>query len=139
MYAAYSNNLISILCRMEEKLVTINLHYDGIFKKTSYHGGQSMIANRVDTAEFSYSVLMEYVVDYLKLKEIGGVYTKAADGWKLLTHDKELIALINETKHDHELHLYVDTVIDKEVEPSAQMQPHVIIRPRKNIIQGKKI
>ncbi|KAL8147689.1 hypothetical protein AgCh_005133 [Apium graveolens] len=66
---------------------------------------------------------MEYVKDYMKLTEIGGVYTKAADGWKLLTRDKELLDLVNETKPDHELHLYVDTFIDKEVEPSVQMQP----------------
>ncbi|KAL8115937.1 hypothetical protein AgCh_022435 [Apium graveolens] len=78
---------------------------------------------------------MEYVKDYMKLTKIGGVYTKDVDGWKLLTRDKELMDLVNETKPDHELHLYVDTVIDKKVEPSVQMQPWVIIRPRKNLIQ----
>ncbi|KAL8103614.1 hypothetical protein AgCh_027986 [Apium graveolens] len=128
------NQEIETLIEMEEKCVTLNLHYGGIFKKTTYHGGQSFIGNRLDTSEFSYSVLMEYVKDYMKLTEIGGVYTKAADGWKLLTCDKELLDLVNETKPDHELHLYVDTVIDKEVEPSVQMQPWVIIRPRKNHI-----
>ncbi|KAL8124269.1 hypothetical protein AgCh_012061 [Apium graveolens] len=108
---------------MEEKCVTLNLHYDGIFKKTTYHGGKSFIGNRLDTSEFSYSVLMEYVKDYMKLTKIEGVYTKAADGWKLLTRDKELLDLVNEIKMDYELHLYVDTVIDKEVEPLVQMQP----------------
>lgn len=121
---------------MADKLVTVRLHYDRTFKKTTYSAGKSLVINRVDSAEFSYTVVMEYVKDYLKLSEIGGVYTRAAGGWTLLTWDKELFDIITAFRNDEELPLFVDTVVDKEVEPSPQMQPHVIVRPRKNLIQG---
>lgn len=131
-----TDNLLSILCRMADKMVNINLHHGGIFKKTTYYGGKRFIVNKVDSAELSFTVVMEYVKEYLKLSEIGGVYTKAVGGWKLLSRDKELFDIINGLGNQDDVDLYVDTVVDPEVEPADHMQPHVIIRPRKNIIQG---
>lgn len=125
---------------MAEKLITVRLHYDGILKTSTYYGGKTIGVNAVDSAEFSYTVLMEYVKDYLHLSEIGGVYIQDdGAGWKLLTRDKELIDLVNGCENEEEIHLFVDTIIDKEIEPTAQMQPHVIIRPRKDIVEGIQI
>lgn len=119
--------------------MTVRLYYEGIFKKTTYSGGKTFAACRVDTEEFSYSVLMEYVKDYLHLTEIGGVYTRDDSGWKLLTKDKDLLELVDGCPNDGEINLYVDTVVDKEIEPSVQMQPWVIVRPRQNIMKGIQI
>ncbi|XP_074326365.1 uncharacterized protein LOC141664335 [Apium graveolens] len=121
---------------MGDKLVTIRLNYDGIFKKKSYTGGKTFAACRINTEEFSYLVLMEYVKEYLHLTEIGGVYTIDDSGWKLLTRDKELLELVDGCKNDGEIQLYVDTVVDKKDEPSVHMHPWVIVRPRKNIMKG---
>lgn len=123
---------------MAEKVVTIRLYYNGVFKQNTYSGGRSFGVNRVDVDEFSYTVLMEYVKDYLHFSEIGGVYIRNENngGWKLVTKDEELIELVNAYKNDEEIFFYVDNVVDKEIEPLVQMQPHVIIRPRENIVKG---
>ncbi|XP_063940857.1 uncharacterized protein LOC135149316 [Daucus carota subsp. sativus] len=121
---------------MGEKVVIIRLNYDGIFKKDSYAGGKSFAVSKLDTEEFSYSVLMEFVKDYLHLTEIGGIYMGDDSGWKLLTNDKELLKLVDGCENEGEIVLYVDTVVEREIEPSVQMQPWVIVRPRPDITQG---
>ena len=125
---------------MGEKVVTIRLNYDGIFKKDSYAGGKSFAVSKVDTEEFSYSVLMEFVKDYLHLTEIGGICMGDDSGWKLLTNDKELLKLVDDgCENKGEIVLYVDMVVEREIEPSVQMQPWVIVRPRPDITQGMQI
>ncbi|KAL1831023.1 hypothetical protein ACET3Z_000674 [Daucus carota] len=109
---------------MGEKVVTIRLNYDGIFKKDSYAGGKSFAVSKVDTEEFSYSVLMEFIKDYLHLTEIGGICMGDDSGWKLLTNDKELLKLVDDgCENKGEIVLYVDMVVEREIEPSVQMQP----------------
>ncbi|KAL6524752.1 hypothetical protein OROMI_030345 [Orobanche minor] len=48
----------------------------------------------------------------------------------------ELFDIINGLGNQDDVDLYVDTVVDPKVDPADQTQPHVIIRPRKNIIQA---
>ncbi|KAL8131414.1 hypothetical protein AgCh_007374 [Apium graveolens] len=98
---------------MGDKLVIVRLNYDGIFKKKE----------------------LRWWKDFCK---IGGVYTIDDTGWKLLTRDKELLEIVDGCENDGEIQLYVDTVVDKEVEPSVEMQPWVIVRPRKNIMKARK-
>lgn len=87
---------------------------------------------------FSYSVLMEHVKDDVGYTEIGGVYVKKpGGGWKLLSNDVEVMELANGLKEGSMLDLYIDTIVDKAIEPAEQMQPHVIIRPRTSFFEGK--
>lgn len=123
---------------MQEKTVNVRLYYQGEFKKTVYVGGETLLVNRVEVDTFSYTVLMEYVKDYLHYTEIGGIYISKGrgGGWELMTKDAEVIALTNDCIDGEEIKFYIDNTVDKEIEPMIQMQPHVIIRPRKNLIQG---
>lgn len=123
---------------MADKTVNVRLYYSGVFHRRSYSGGDSLLVNRVETDLFSYSVLMEFVKDYLKFTEIGGVYINegTAGGWKLITNDKEVMQVVDGCNDEDEIEFYVDNTIDTEIEPVVQMQPHVVIRPRKNLIQG---
>lgn len=123
---------------MEGKKLDVRLHHSGTFGKKAYSGGTCLVINRVETDEFSYPVLMEYVKDYLHLLEIGGVYIKQEEdnSWKLLTCDKEVTELVNGCKDGDEIEFYVDNIVDTEIEPMVQMQPFVVVRPRKNLIQG---
>jgi len=50
--------------------------------------------------------------------------------------DKGVNEFVNGCKNEEELDFYIDNTIDKDIEPLRQLQPHVTIRPRKNIIQG---
>lgn len=130
--SATGSNGIYIVNRMGE--INVKLHYKGEFKKTEYVGGTFVIVTRVDLDEFSYTVLLEFMKDYLKLTEIGGIYIpKGKGGWHLLSRDEEIFELVKNCKNG-ELEFYVDTTIDKSVEPIKQ--PFVVVRPRKNLIQG---
>ena len=122
---------------MEDKEINIRFNYNGRFQKSTYVGGQTFVVTRVEVDLFSYTVLMEYVRDYLRYTEVGGVYmSKGKAGWELLTDDKDLIGLLEACKDGEEIEFFVDTIVDKEIEPMTQMQPHVVVRPRKNIIGG---
>ncbi|KAL1826385.1 hypothetical protein ACET3Z_004797 [Daucus carota] len=103
---------------MDEKLITIVLHYDGIFRRSGFSPGKTLPVAKVPTEEFSYSVLMEYVKDYLHLTEIGGVYTRDGNSWRLLTKDKELLELVDRCENDGEMDLYVDTVVPAQTTPT---------------------
>lgn len=126
---------------MKEKEILVTLHYNGQFQKNSYDGGKSLIVNRVEVDTFSYTVLMEFVKDYLHYTEIGGIYISKGKkgGWQLVTNDKDLIELVQGCDDGHEIDFYIDNTVDKEIEPMIQMQPHVIIRPRKHLFQGTYI
>ena len=50
---------------MDNDKVNIRLYYKGEFRRTTYSGADKMLVPRVLVDEFSYSVLMEYVKDYL--------------------------------------------------------------------------
>lgn len=115
----------------------VRLHYAGEFHKTSYVGGKSLLAP-VDSERFSYSVLMEFVKDYLEFTEIGGAYIRKEKrgGWELVLDDKDVTNFVKGFNNEEEIDFYIDNTVDKDIEPTSQMQPHVIIRPRKNIIQG---
>lgn len=92
----------------------------------------------VDADLFSYTVLMEHVKDDLEYSEIGGVYvsTGKLGNWKLVTNDSDLSPLVEKADCGDHLDFYVDNVIDINVEPAKQMQPHVVIRPRHNLLAG---
>ena len=122
---------------MNEKEITVRLNYNGRFQKSAYVSGRSFAVTRVEVDTFSYTVLMEYVKDYLHLTEIGGIYiSKEKGGWELVKNDKDLFGLVEACSDGEEIHFYVDNIVDKEIEPLNQMQPHVMVRPRKNIIEG---
>lgn len=124
---------------MDEEL-NVRLHYAGEFKKTTYVSGKSILVNRVEVDKFSFTVLMEYVKDYLHYSEIGGIYVRKGKrgGW-LVTNDSELNEVVKGCDDGEELHFYLDNTVDKDIEPLIQMQPNVIIRPRKNLVQGTYI
>lgn len=121
-----------------DKFLHVRLHHAGDFKKTVYVGGTSLLVPSVDVDTFSYSVLMEYVKDYLEYTEIGGVYISMGKkgSWKLVLNDKDVDEFFKGCENEEEVHFYIDNTVDKDIEPFSQMQPHVIIRPRKNLIQG---
>lgn len=135
MHVPCSN--VFILYRMDEDK-NIRLHYDGEFQRTSYVGGKSFVVTHVDMDCFSYTVLMEFVKDYLHYTEIGGIYISKGKrgGWQLLLDDKGVNEFVNGCKNEEELDFYIDNTVDEDIEPLRQLQPHVTIRPRKNIIQG---
>ncbi|KAL8156133.1 hypothetical protein AgCh_001289 [Apium graveolens] len=99
---------------MDDKIVNLRLHYEGKFKKTSYVGGKHFIVMSLDVESFSYSVLMELVKDNLHFTEIEGIYVNKG----------------------RKVNFYIDNIIDKQIETTPQMQPHVITRPRENFIQA---
>lgn len=135
------NQFLFIFCRMAGKFVSLRFFYEGVFRKTTYSGGQHLLVNRLDVDEVSYTVLMEYVMEYLHYTEIGGVYVwnEISRGWKLVKDDADLMELVNGCENNGEIPLYVDNFVDKEIEPLIQGQPHVVIRPRKNLVQGINI
>ncbi|KAL8121437.1 hypothetical protein AgCh_018240 [Apium graveolens] len=76
---------------------------------------------------------MEYVKDNLGYSEIGGIYVKKqSGGWKLIATDAEAISLGEGMKNGYFLYLYVDTVVNKAIEPASQAQPHVIPYSKKD-------
>ncbi|KAL1808755.1 hypothetical protein ACET3Z_025745, partial [Daucus carota] len=123
---------------MEGKKINVRFFYNGAFHRRSYVGGETHAINRAEAEEFSYTVLMEFVKDYLKFTEIGGVYIPEGNGigWKLITNDREVIELVDGQKDGGEICFYLDNIVDTEIEPAVQMQPHVVTRPRTNLIQG---
>ena len=116
----------------------VRLNHNGQFKKSSYVGGEVFVVTRVELDLFSYTVLMEFVKDYLHYTEIGGVYILDEEngGWKLITTDKDVMEVVQGYDNGEEVEFYIDNTVDENIEPLNQMQPHVVIRPRKNIIQG---
>ncbi|KAL8116462.1 hypothetical protein AgCh_022822 [Apium graveolens] len=62
------------------------------------------------------------VTRLLQHVEMRGVYTKDEGVWKLLTRDQELLDLVVCYENDGDIFLYVDTVVNKEVEPLVQVQ-----------------
>ena len=79
---------------------------------------------------------MEYVKDDLKYNEIGGIYVhKAPSGWRLIANDGDLIDFATAVEGE-EINLYIDVVVDNSITPMAQMQPHVIVRPRTSFFEG---
>ena len=123
---------------MDNDKVNIRLYYKGEFRRTTYCGGDKMLVPRVLVDEFSYSVLMEYVKDYLHFPEIGGVYISKgiSGGWKLVENDNNLLSHVFACIADEEVEFYIDNFVDKNIQPLPQMQPHVIISQRKNLVQG---
>lgn len=120
--------------------INIRFNHAGEFKSKNYVGGMCMVVTRVEVDTFSYTVLMEFVRDYLHYTEIGGVYSKMTKGgWQLISNDKDLMDIVAGCKHGEEIDLYVDNTVDKDIEPLNQMQPHVTVRPRNNLVQGRCI
>ncbi|KAK1373229.1 hypothetical protein POM88_029422 [Heracleum sosnowskyi] len=50
--------------------------------------------------------------------------------------DADVTGLVDRLTDGSSLDLYIDTVIDKAIEPANQIQPHVIIRPRTQYFEG---
>ncbi|XP_074340711.1 uncharacterized protein LOC141678320 isoform X2 [Apium graveolens] len=116
---------------MKENYFFLRFHHKGQFQKTKYSNGTSTTINAaVDPDRFSFSVLMEYVKDDLGYKEIGGVYAKKEDGWKLLMTDKDVDDLVAGVKLGSLLDIYLDNVVDTSIVSATQIQPHIVIRPR---------
>lgn len=124
---------------MEEKYFFLRFHYKGQFQKTKYSNGTcTKITEPADSDRFSFSVLMEHVKDDVGYTEFGGIYVKKEEGgWKLLLTDKDVTDLVTNLKEGSFLDIYIDTVVDKSIEPTNQIQPHVIIRPRTRYFEGK--
>lgn len=120
---------------MENDSLTIRLHHRGDFSKTTYSGG-SFETIDADPDLFSYSVLMEFVKE-LKYEEIAGIYVSNSknSGWKLVTDDKTVGEYM---KGKSELDFYIDSNVDQSIPPMKQMQPHVIVRPRRSPVKGKE-
>ncbi|KAL8102654.1 hypothetical protein AgCh_027251 [Apium graveolens] len=80
---------------------------------------------------------MELVKGNLHITEIGGIYANRGikGGWQLLSNDKQVMALVEDCAPGYLVNFYIDNIVDKQIEPAPQMQPHVITRPRENFIQ----
>lgn len=126
------------MCRMEEPVINVKFHHEGQFLKARYANGTTSIVFDVPTDLFSYTVLMEQVKDDLGYSEIGGIYIRntKAGGWKLLLDDKDLFEYIKGCKSGQTFDFYIDNDINKDIEPIAQMQPHVVVRPKPDLFQG---
>lgn len=122
---------------MATQEIHVRFNHGGRFHKTSYLGGQRMTIARVDVDTFSFTVLMEFIKDYLHYTEIGGVYSRSKKGcWKLVSNDRDVIEMVEGCNSEKEVDFYIDNTIDTDIEPPIQMQPHVIVRPRKTLTQG---
>ncbi|XP_063942346.1 uncharacterized protein LOC135150128 [Daucus carota subsp. sativus] len=110
--------------------MSFRLHHKGYFTKDKYVGGEEVIYDVHDLDLFSYSVLMEWVLE-IGYKEIGGVYMRAEEKnkWALLCNDADINEVIL-TTDSSSLDLYIDCDVDSSVKPVKQMQPHVIVRPK---------
>lgn len=120
------------------ELMQLTFHHKGAFQKAQYVGGTDTVVKRVDPDYFSYTVLMEFVKDDLQYTEIGGIYMRNGEkgGWKLVTNDADLSELVKGVNSGGNLDFYIDNVVDTAIEPLKQMQPHVIMRPRQNLVTG---
>lgn len=129
---------LSYFQEMADNYFFLRFYHKGEFQKNKYSRGSCFtIAEAVDPDKFSYTVIMEYVKDDLGYNEIGGVYVKKqGGGWKLIDTDADAIRLGQGMSNGSYLDLYVDTVIDKSIEPLRQTQPHVIVRPRTSFFEG---
>lgn len=117
---------------MDVDSVKIQLHHCGEFGKMRYSGGK-VETFYMDRDRLSYCELMEYVKE-LDYTEIGGIYIKRR-GWTLVTDDRG----VNEaTNGRSDVDFYIDTNVDKSLQPMKQMQPHVIVRPRSSPYKVKE-
>ena len=116
----------------------LTFHHKGKFGKKGYVGGEEAIVKGVDLDTFSYKVPMEFVKEELEYTEIGGIYAwkGPTSGWKLVADDVELLFMMQIKNNGDYIDFYVDTVVEDSTEPIKQMQPHVIVRPRKNLFPG---
>ena len=108
------------------------------FVKNKYLCGKCIkIPVAVEVDRFSFSVLMEYVKDDVGYTEIGGIYVKKqGGGWKLVSSDADVGELVEGLLDGCHLDFYIDTIMDKAIEPVKEMQPHVIMRPRTSFFEG---
>lgn len=119
--------------------INLRLYHQGEFQPTRYVGGKELIIRNVEVDRFSYPVLMDYVKDDLEYSEIGGIYMRKGDkqgGWQLVANDVDLCSLTAGAADGENVDFYLDNVVDSTIEPMDQMQPFVIIRPRKDILAG---
>ena len=116
----------------------LRFYHKGQFVKNKYLCRKcTKIPVGVDVDTFSFSVLMEYVKDDLGYTEIGGIYVKKqGGGWKLVSSDADVGELVEGLLDGCHLDFYIDTIMDKAIEPVKEMQPHVIMRPRTSFFEG---
>lgn len=116
----------------------LRFYHQGEFQSTRYAGGKETVIMNVDPDRFSYTVLMEHVKDDLGYSEIGGIYVSKGQlgGWKLVSSDADLSPLAGKVKNGDHINFYIDHVVDNNIEPIKQMQPHVVIRPRQDLFAG---
>ncbi|KAL8155909.1 hypothetical protein AgCh_001095 [Apium graveolens] len=123
--------------RMDDKTVNLRLRYERKFKKITYIGGKHFFLMGLEVESFSYSVLMELVKDQLHFTEIGGIYANKGrkGGWKLLSNDKQVMALVKDCDPGYLVNFYTENIVNKQIDHAPQMQPHVITQSRENFIQ----
>lgn len=67
---------------------------------------------------FSYFMIMEYVKDKVGYTKLGGVYVKKLEiGRRLVSNNADACDLIKGLKDGSMLDLYIDTIVDKAIEP----------------------
>lgn len=122
---------------MADNTLTFRVHHNGEFNKDKYLGGLVQTYEDMELDRFSFSEFMEWVKD-LGYKEIGGVYVRNEnDGWVLVKNDADMNEAIITSETD-DLNLFIDCNVDRTIEPMPQMQPHVIVRPKKSPVQAKE-
>ncbi|KAK1352558.1 hypothetical protein POM88_053255 [Heracleum sosnowskyi] len=123
---------------MVDKHIFIRFYHQGEFQKTKYSCGTcTKIPEPADADRLSLSEIMEHVKNDVGYTEIGGVYVKKGGcGWKIVNTDADMTGLVDRLTDGSSLDLYIDTVVDKAIEPANQIQPHVIIRPRTQYFEG---
>lgn len=124
---------------MEGEYMTFRVHHKGEFYRKKYIGGLVKTYNNFDLDVFSYSELMEWV-KALGYTEIGGIYVRKeenSDGWELITDDAGLNEYTR-ASNASELDLFLDCDVDRNIKAVRQMQPHVIVRPKKSPVKPKE-
>ncbi|KAL6581960.1 hypothetical protein OROMI_005974 [Orobanche minor] len=120
---------------MATDTMTFHLHHNGEFGENKYIGGSTATVGDMDLDLFSYPVLMEWVKE-LGYAEIGGVYVRNEKGWQLVAKDADICVCVM-TGQTSEFDFFIDCDVDKGIEPMKQMQPHVIVRPKKNPVKAR--
>ncbi|KAL8092454.1 hypothetical protein AgCh_034657 [Apium graveolens] len=101
--------------------------------------GPNRAARRMDDTIVNVRLHYEELVKYnLHFIEIGGIYANRGrkGGWQLLSNNKQVMALVEDCGPCFLVNFYIENIVDKQIEPAPQMQPHVITRPRENFIQA---
>ncbi|KAL8107028.1 hypothetical protein AgCh_023727 [Apium graveolens] len=135
----YDDKEVKALIETGGDFMTFHLHCKGEFHKHKYGDGLINTVKDFELDVFSYLELMEWI-NQLGYKEFGGIYVRKEennDGWELITDDAVLNEYTIKSKAS-KLDLFINCDVDNNVPTMRQMQPHVIVRPKRTPVKPKE-